>query len=66
MKVFVNNFERDIQISATIQELLYHLNINTGGVAIAVNEEVIARDDWQNYSLKNDDRVLVIRAAQGG
>jgi sulfur carrier protein len=36
------------------------------GIAIAVNDNVIPRGDWQQYRLRADDRVFVIRATQGG
>jgi len=36
------------------------------GIAIAVNEVVIPRDEWVGYRLREADRVFVIRATQGG
>jgi len=36
------------------------------GIAIAVNEQVIPRNEWEGYVLQMQDRVFVIRATQGG
>jgi sulfur carrier protein len=36
------------------------------GIAIAVNEAVIPRGEWDGYVLRERDRVFVIRATQGG
>lgn len=36
------------------------------GVAVAVNESVIPRSEWQNYILNQNDAVLIITPAQGG
>jgi sulfur carrier protein len=36
------------------------------GIAIAVNEKVIPRGEWEGYLLRQGDRVFIIRATQGG
>ena len=36
------------------------------GIAIAVNDNVIPRGEWQGFILQPKDRVFVIRATQGG
>jgi sulfur carrier protein len=36
------------------------------GIAIAVNEAVIPRGEWDGFVLRERDRVFVIRATQGG
>ena len=36
------------------------------GVAVAVNESVIPRYEWQNYVLKQNDAVLIITPVRGG
>ena len=36
------------------------------GVAVAVNESVIPRSEWQDYVLKQNDAVLIITPVRGG
>jgi len=36
------------------------------GIAVAVNETVVPREQWDTYELQNNDKVLVIKATQGG
>ena len=36
------------------------------GIAVAVNEEVIAKEDWAQFSLKEGDQILIIQPTQGG
>lgn len=36
------------------------------GVAVAVNGEVVRRDDWSRRPLVDGDRVEVVTAVQGG
>ena len=39
---------------------------NISGVAIAVNEKVIPKLEWEQFSLQNGSRILVVQATQGG
>ncbi len=36
------------------------------GVAAAVNDEVVPRAAWESHVLGENDRILVIKATQGG
>ena len=36
------------------------------GIAVAVNDWVIPRTDWQNTLLQSQDKITVITATQGG
>lgn len=50
-----------------ISELLQSLNMTgTQGMALAVNEKVIPRTDWERFQLNDNDKVLIIKATQGG
>jgi sulfur carrier protein len=51
----------------TLAALLSDLgHAGKSGLAAAVNGEVVARADWARRTLRDGDRVLLIRAAQGG
>ena len=46
---------------------LLHIDIERpDGIAIAVNDTVIPRNEWAAYVLQPQDKVFVIRATQGG
>jgi sulfur carrier protein len=52
---------------ATLGELLGDLGLaERRGVAAAVNGEVVPRAAWDSRELAQRDRVVVIRATQGG
>ena len=36
------------------------------GIAVAVNEEVVAKEDWPRFALKPGDQILIIQPTQGG
>lgn len=69
MKLRINGEERsfDSKAVADVESLLKTLGVSaTRGVAVAVNDEVVRRNDWANATLAEGDRVEVIRATQGG
>jgi len=37
-----------------------------GGVAVALNGEVVPRADWAQTSLKSDDKVEIVQIVRGG
>jgi len=42
------------------------LNNDKPGVAVAINDDVISTSEWENIKLKQNDRIEIIRAVQGG
>jgi sulfur carrier protein len=65
--VFVNDRPHDLAGAPTLMALLGELGLaGQRGVAAAVNAEVVPRAGWASRALAQGDRVLVIRATQGG
>ena len=51
----------------TLAELLQDMQLDQRtGIAVAVNQAVIPRVDWSVTTLQNQDKVLLIKATQGG
>ena len=50
----------------SFKELLEQLNIQPLGIAIAINNEIISKPQWEHTLLEEGNNVLVIRATQGG
>jgi sulfur carrier protein len=68
MQISVNgNTKEFTELSVSVSHLLNSEKIlNTNGIAVAVNNEVVSKDKWEFFQIKNQDNVLIIRAAQGG
>jgi sulfur carrier protein len=65
--IFVNDQPHGLGAIATLAGLLGDLGLaGRKGVAAAVNGEVVPRASWESRPLAQGDRVLVIRATQGG
>ena len=50
----------------TVADLLSMKNINSGGTAVAVNNHLVTRNQWEQHELKDGDRITIISAAYGG
>lgn len=57
-----------VPFAGTVAELLQHrlADSRPQGVAVAVNEEVVPRDDWPGHRLAAGDGVEIVTAVQGG
>ena len=65
--VHVNDKARTIAAAASIADLVSELGLaERKGVAIAIDNVVVPRANWPAQTLREGDRVLVIRATQGG
>ncbi len=65
MKLMINDEEMTTQ-ATTLAELAEELNLPGSGIAIAVNNSMVPRSNWQEYALSEGINVTIIRAACGG
>ena len=67
MQIAVNGEMKQVKDALLLSELLPELGIiQTAGLALAVNESVVARSQWDQFALTQNDKVLIIRATKGG
>lgn len=66
MNIIVNNSDHLIDEFSTIDQLIEQLNIDSKGIAIAVNLTVVSKENWTKTALKEDDNITIIKATQGG
>ena len=66
VSVLVNENPIEIEENATLSQLLQKVNTSVEGIAIAINDEIIAKSAWESQAIKNNDNVLIIKATQGG
>ena len=66
MKVQVNNSEMILEENVSIRSILEKTNSPTEGVAFAVNDSVVPRSQWDSFVIKENDNILIIKAARGG
>jgi len=67
MEITVNSQPKTIAEQVSLLQLLEEIKSSAQkGIAVAVNQTVIPKTEWQNYFLKQNDNVLIIKATQGG
>jgi len=67
MNIVINQQPKDIPDQCSLQQLLTEvLNIPVAGLAVAVDQTVIPSTAWPAYVLREADKVMLIRATQGG
>lgn len=66
MNVLVNSQQKEFS-GKYISELVHSLQLpGVNGIALAVNEKVIPKADWEKFPLKENDKIIIIKATQGG
>lgn len=66
MKIKLNGVIEEVTENATVRDVLAGKKLPAETAVVALNDEVIKRDAWQNVRLKPDDRMEVIRIIGGG
>jgi len=67
MTVFVNSNPIALTTVATLQQVLEEQHLHEQrGIAVAVNNNVIPKAEWQQKTLADNDKIVIIRATQGG
>ncbi len=66
MTINVNNQTQTISENSTITMLLEQLNFESNGIAIAINNEIISKENWDQKLVHNNDQLTIIKATQGG
>ena len=67
MKITLNGDEIFLQTEVTLSKFLEEKkSLKRSGIAVAINEVVIPKNDWKKVILENNDTILIITAVQGG
>lgn len=67
MDILINDQKHTVSDSSTLQSIVNtQLGEKQKGIAIAVNDNVIPKLNWENHIIKSNDHILIIKATQGG
>lgn len=64
--VKINDTTHEFEERTSILEMLEKLCIQQQGIALAVNQTIINKHQWDATFLQSNDAVLIIKATQGG
>ncbi|MBR8537363.1 sulfur carrier protein ThiS [Carboxylicivirga sediminis] len=67
MNIFINGQATDMPDNTSIDDVLQRIGqIQTGGIAVAINDMVIPKSQWAKAHVSDGDKILIIKASQGG
>ncbi|MGB0522205.1 MAG: sulfur carrier protein ThiS [Flammeovirgaceae bacterium] len=67
MEVIVNDKPHQTAEKINIQELLNQLNLpSQQGIAVAINQAIVPKSEWEHIQLSDQDKIMIITATQGG
>ena len=66
MKVFINDKEQDLSGENSLENLISKTISDTKGIAVAINNSVIPKTNWKKFQLNENDKIIIIKATQGG
>ncbi|MBL4624227.1 MAG: sulfur carrier protein ThiS [Flavobacteriales bacterium] len=66
MKIILNN-EEIITASCTLLDVLSERSLHKKtGIAVALNQTVIQKSNWETTKVQTNDSIMIITATQGG
>lgn len=66
MNIYINGQNKTIEPNSTVRELLTQIGSEDKGIAVAINNEVVSKNNWENHIVNEEDKVLLIKATPGG
>lgn len=66
MEVIVNGSSRDIPEGLTVKELVAHLGLSDGPVAVEVNREIVPRAEHATRPVASGDTIEIVHFVGGG
>ena len=65
--IYINDKAHPYEQERSLSELFQHLNMDISkGVAVALNNKVIPRSEWGMNTVSKNDKIILIKATQGG
>ena len=66
MKISVNGKDMDVADGISVDGLLTHLGVTRKYTAVAVNRDVTPKSEYEATTLREGDRVEIVRPMGGG
>lgn len=65
--IYINDKTYPLEKSQSLSDLFISLKMDVSkGVAVAINNKVMPRIDWDNSIVNINDKIIMIKATQGG
>jgi len=64
--IMLNGVEEEFDLEFTLFDLIRYRGVHPERVVAQVNEEIIAKDKYNQYQIKDGDRVDLVKFMAGG
>lgn len=67
MEISINNVKTTVEENTSLAAVVAtNSGENTKGIAVAVNQNVVPKTEWDSTLLHQKDTIIIIKATQGG
>ncbi len=66
MRLTINGEEKNFSENATLKDILKELKVEDKVMAIAVNMEIVKKENWENFKPKDGDKIEMLTFVAGG
>lgn len=66
MNVTINGSPRDVPDDLTIEDLVVHLGLHGGPVAVEINREIVPRAQHATHKIAGGDNIEIVHFVGGG
>ncbi|QDF30063.1 sulfur carrier protein ThiS [Halarcobacter anaerophilus] len=66
MNLIVNGEEKNFEEDSTLEEIIHELKIEEKVMAAAVNMEIVKKDEWNSFVVRENDKLELLQFVGGG
>lgn len=66
MNITINNSSIELPDGSSLSKALESASITPTGIAIAVNDTVVPKSEYETFELHEGDNIIIIKAFYGG
>ena len=66
MQILFNDQPMQCVTGLTVHDLLVQLNQQQAGAALAINQQIIPREQWAQHIVQDGDQILLFQVIAGG
>ncbi len=66
MNVIVNGKDLTLEDNTTVEKLLEKLEVKDKVMAVAINMEIVKKDNWTSHLIKSGDKIELLHFVGGG
>lgn len=66
MLIVVNGENKNVTKNIKLEEIIINLDLKDKVMAIAINMEIVKKENWSNFQIQEDDKIELLQFVGGG